>query len=144
MVYSGLTLHGGVEILVLLRVFQLDDERRRERILASHVFELRKLADGVRVCVIAVEEAHRFDIASRFDLLAERLARVGGASGVVGRDVIVQEHLRFDPVQVDRPGMIGQPDHQQTTAKKADRDRGGQDHRDRHGDVAAKPGQDLV
>ena len=40
--------------------------------------------------------------------------------------------------------LVGQPHHQQAAAEQADGDRGRQDHRDRHGDVATKPGQDLV
>ena len=43
----GLALHGGVEFGVLLGMLQLDDERRRERILAGQILELRES------CVIA-------------------------------------------------------------------------------------------
>lgn len=66
---AGLPLHSGVKVLVLLGVLQLDNERRRERILARHVLELGKLADGIVIGLLAVKETHRFDVGSRFDLL---------------------------------------------------------------------------
>jgi len=52
--------------------------------------------------------------------------------------------LALDAVQVDVARIVGQPHHQQPAAEQTDGDRGGQDHRDRHGDVATKAGPDLV
>ena len=46
--HAGLALHRLVEILVLVRVVELDDERRRERVLAGNVFELRQLHESHR------------------------------------------------------------------------------------------------
>src|SRR6202012_6257864 len=40
--------------------------------------------------------------------------------------------------------MVGQPDDHQTATEQSDRDCGGENHRDRHGDVATKTCQDLV
>jgi hypothetical protein len=84
------------------------------------------------------------DVLSAFDLCAQRLARVGAASRIVGGDVLGEEDLRLDTVEIDGARVVGQPNYQQAAAEQADRDRGRQDHRHRHGDVATKAGEDLV
>src|ERR1700743_2084570 len=70
MVDSGLALHRRVEFRVLLRVFELDDERRRESVLACQILELRDFANGVVVGVLAIEEPHRLDVVALLDFLA--------------------------------------------------------------------------
>ena len=142
--HAGLAGHRIVEVLVLLGIIQLDDERRRERVLPRDILVLRELLDRVVVGVLAVQEPNGANVVARLDLRPQRLAGIGVTGRVVGRDVVGQEHLALDPVQVDVAGVVGEPHHQQAAAEQTNGDRGGQDHRDRHGDVATKAGPDLV
>ena len=67
--HAGLADDRVVEVLVLLGIVELDDERRGEGVLARDVLVLRELLDRVVVGVVAVEEAHRLDVVAVLDLL---------------------------------------------------------------------------
>ena len=54
-----------VEVLVLLGIVQLDDERRREGVLPRDVLVLRELLDRVVVGVVAVEKPHGAHVVAR-------------------------------------------------------------------------------
>ncbi len=55
--HTRLAAHRVVEVLVLLGVVELDDERRGERVLARDVLVLRELLDRVLVGLVLVQEA---------------------------------------------------------------------------------------
>ena len=80
--HAGLAGHRFVEVLVLLGIVELDDERRRERVLARDILVLRELLDRVVVGVVAVQEPNGANVVAGLDLLTA--APCTGSASQVG------------------------------------------------------------
>ena len=125
---------------------QLHPQRGGQRLRPHHVGQrlAREQLLVARVGLLLALEAHRLDqrrvLQGRHEALADRLAAVG----VVGRDVGGERDLDLDPVAVELLGAVDRAHGEQPGADQRERDRRGEHHRDRHGDVAPQAVEDLV